>query len=68
MFQDASNDKKKENLEPRVKRHEGRLSALKKGNYLLQANVDRLQDEITKTKEASATLQLDLDSVLSELG
>lgn len=68
ILQDATSDKKKDNLEPRVKRYEGRLAALKKGNYLLQANVDRIQDEINKTRETSVTLQRDLDSVLSELG
>lgn len=68
FLQDATSDKKKDNLEPRVKRYEGRLAALKKGNYLLQANVDRIQDEINKTRETSVTLQRDLDSVLSELG
>lgn len=66
--QDAADEKKKENYEPRIKRHDGRLSALKKGNYLVQANVDRLQDEINKMREKSVTLQADLDSVLSELG
>lgn len=67
-FQDATDEKKKSNYEPRIKRHDGRVSALKKGNYLLQANVDRLQDEINKMREKSVTLQRDLDSVLSELG
>lgn len=66
--QDASNEDKKSNLEPRVKKHEGRLNALKKGNYLLQTNVDRLLDEVNKMREQSAQLQRDLDSVLSELG
>lgn len=68
ILQDAADEKKKENYEPRIKRHDGRLSALKKGNYLVQANVDRLQDEINKMREKSVTLQADLDSVLSELG
>lgn len=67
-IQDAANEKKKENYDPRIKRHDGRLAALKKGNYLVQANVDRLQDEITKMREKQVTLQADLDSVLSELG
>lgn len=66
--EDASNEDKKSNLEPRVKKHEGRLNALKKGNYLLQTNVDRLLDEVNKMREQSAQLQRDLDSVLSELG
>lgn len=59
---------KKSNYDPRIKRHEGRVSALKKGNYLLQTNVDRIQDEINTMREKSVTLQADLDSVLSELG
>ncbi|XP_055691892.1 glutamic acid-rich protein isoform X2 [Lutzomyia longipalpis] len=66
--EDAEDEKKKTNLEPRVKRHEGILAALKKGNYLHQANVDRLKDEVIKQREASELLQRDLDSVLSELG
>lgn len=55
---------KKQNLEPRVKRHDGRLSSLKKGNYLLEANVERLKDEIKDHKEKCAALQADLDSVI----
>lgn len=43
------------------------MAALKKGNYLLQTNVDRLQDEINMMREKSKTLQTDLDSVLNEL-
>lgn len=66
--QDAPLEKKKINYEPRIKRHEGRLTALKKGNFLHQTNVDRLLDEINKIRENSVTLQHDLDSVLSELG
>lgn len=67
-FQDAEDEKKKENYEPRIKRHEGRLAALKKGNLLRQANLDRLIDEINRLRDESVTLQQDLDSVLSELG
>lgn len=66
--QDASVDKKKENYEPRIKRHEGRLAALKKGNLLRQANLDRIIDEINKIRDEQVELQHDLDSVLSELG
>lgn len=50
------------------KRHEGRLAALRKGNYLLKAQVDRLKDDLAKQREESLTLQEDLDSVLAELG
>ncbi|KAL9698161.1 hypothetical protein quinque_001602 [Culex quinquefasciatus] len=66
--EDAPDEKKKVNLEPRVKRHEGRLASLKKGNYLLQANVDRIKDEINKIREMCCTLQSDLDSVIADLG
>lgn len=66
--QDSPDEAKKANYDPRIKRHDGRLAALKKGNYLVQANVDRLQDEINSMREKSVTLQADLDSVLSELG
>jgi hypothetical protein len=65
LFQDAEDDKKKENLEPRVKRHDGRLASLKKGNYLLEANVERLKDEIKEHKEKCEALQYDLDSVIN---
>lgn len=68
IFQDAPVEKKKANYEPRLKKHEGRLAALKKGNVLHQTNVDRLLDEINKIRDNAVTLQHDLDSVLSELG
>lgn len=67
-MQDAEDETKKFNYEPRIKRHEGRLAAIKKGNLLRQANLDRLVDEINKMRDESVTLQHDLDSVLSELG
>ena len=51
-------------MEPRVKRHDGRLASLKKGNYLLEANVERLKDEIKDHKEKCEALQADLDSVI----
>lgn len=51
-----------------VKKHEGRLAALKKGNYLLKAQVDRIKDTLIKQREDSLALQEDLDSVLAELG
>lgn len=55
-------------LQKRAKKHEGRLAALKKGNYLLKAQVDRLKDDLAKQREESISLQEDLDSVLAELG
>uniref|UniRef100_A0AAG5D4J5 WH2 domain-containing protein n=1 Tax=Anopheles atroparvus TaxID=41427 RepID=A0AAG5D4J5_ANOAO len=66
--EDAADEKKKINLEPRVKRHEARLASLKKGNYILQANVDRIKDEISKVREECCTLQTDLDNVIADLG
>lgn len=66
--EDAPVDKKKTNLSTRVKRHENRLNALKKGNFLLKTNAERIQDDLNKQKEMTASLQEDLDSVLSELG
>lgn len=66
--EDAPLDKKKVNLAGRGKRHEARLNALKKGNFLLKTNAERLQDDLNKQKEMTASLQEDLDSVLSELG
>ncbi|XP_050292952.1 glutamic acid-rich protein-like isoform X4 [Anthonomus grandis grandis] len=66
--EDAPLEKKKVNLASRSKRHEARLGALKKGNFLLKTNAERLQDDLNKQKEMTAELQEDLDSVLSELG
>ncbi|XP_043483768.1 DNA ligase 1-like isoform X2 [Leptopilina heterotoma] len=60
--------KQKNNLQAQTKRYEGRLAALKKGNYLLKAQVDRLKDDLAKQREESLSLQEDLDSVLAELG
>ncbi|XP_051175801.1 uncharacterized protein LOC127290972 isoform X2 [Leptopilina boulardi] len=60
--------KQKNNLQLQTKRYEGRLAALKKGNYLLKAQVDRLKDDLAKQREESLSLQEDLDSVLAELG
>lgn len=64
----APPEKRKVNLQDRAKKYENLLSSLKKGNYLLKANVDRYKDELNKQKEMALTLQEDLNSVLSELG
>ncbi|KAG7206878.1 hypothetical protein KM043_000778 [Ampulex compressa] len=61
-------EQRKNILQKQVRKHEGRLAALKKGNYLLKAQVDRLKDDLAKQREESITLQEDLDSVLAELG
>lgn len=66
--EDAPLDKQKTNLSARSKRHENILNALKKGNFLLKTNAERLQDDLNKQKDMTASLQEDLDSVLSELG
>ncbi|XP_029160885.1 trichohyalin-like isoform X2 [Nylanderia fulva] len=66
--EEAPLDKRKNILEKHVKKHEGRLAALKKGNYLLKAQVDRIKDNLVKQREDSLSLQEDLDSVLAELG
>lgn len=63
-FKDAEDNSKRDNLDVRVKRHNGRLASLKKGNYLLEANVERLQDEIKDHKEKCEALQADLNSVI----
>lgn len=39
--EDAPLEKKKTNLASRSKRHESRLGALKKGNFLLKTNAER---------------------------
>lgn len=66
--EDAPVEKKKENLTKRTTRHENILGALKKTNYMLKTNVERLQDDLNKQKELTQGLQEDLDSVLAELG
>ncbi|KAM3963931.1 uncharacterized protein ACR2FA_001965 [Aphomia sociella] len=58
---------KKDNLTKRVKRHETRVNALRKGNALLMANVDRLKDDVLKQREESVTLQKELDSLIDDL-
>ncbi|XP_052752024.1 DNA ligase 1 isoform X2 [Galleria mellonella] len=65
--EDAPLPKKKDNLTKRVKRHETRVNALKKGNALLMANVDRLKDDVLKQREESVTLQKELDSLIEDL-
>nr|XP_013189642.1 unnamed protein product [Amyelois transitella] len=65
--EDAPLPKKKENLSTRLKRHETRVNALKKGNALLMANVDRLKDDVLKQREESQTLQKELDSLIDDL-
>ncbi|XP_061391087.1 troponin T, skeletal muscle-like [Musca vetustissima] len=66
--EDATNQAKKDNLEPRLKKHESRLNAMKKCNVLLQANVDNLQDEIHQVRSKASNLQSELDAVLADLG
>lgn len=41
---------------------------MKKCNVLLQANVDNIQDEITKVRSKAASLQSELDAVIADLG
>ncbi|XP_039752172.1 glutamic acid-rich protein isoform X1 [Pararge aegeria] len=65
--EDAPLPNKKENLAKRLKRHESRVNALKKGNALLMANVDRLKDDVLIQKEKSVTLQKELDSLIDDL-
>ncbi|XP_061382066.1 DNA ligase 1 isoform X2 [Danaus plexippus] len=65
--EDAPLPKKKDNLAKRLKRHETRVNALKKGNTLLMANVDRLKDDVLKQREQSCTLQKELDSLIDDL-
>lgn len=61
-------DAKQTHLSNRAKKHEARLNSLKKGNYLLKANIDRLQDDLIRQRDMSLQLQEDLNSVLAELG
>ncbi|XP_013146482.1 PREDICTED: DNA ligase 1-like [Papilio polytes] len=65
--EDSPLPNKKDNLTKRLKRHETRVNALKKGNALLMANVDRLKDDVLKQREESMTLQKELDSLIDDL-
>uniref|UniRef100_A0A1B6DLQ5 Uncharacterized protein n=1 Tax=Clastoptera arizonana TaxID=38151 RepID=A0A1B6DLQ5_9HEMI len=65
---DADIEEKKEYLTGQAKSYENRLASMKKGNYLLKANIDRAQDDINRQREMSLSLQEDLNSVLAELG
>ncbi|XP_045517209.1 trichohyalin [Pieris brassicae] len=65
--EDAPLPKKKENLNKRLKRHETRIVALKKGNTLLMANVDRMKDDVLMQKEMSLSLKKELDSLIEDL-
>ncbi|XP_017762545.1 PREDICTED: glutamic acid-rich protein isoform X2 [Eufriesea mexicana] len=66
--EDQSLEGQRNILQKKAKKQEGRLAALRKGNYLLKAQVDRLKDDLGKQREESLSLQEDLDSVLAELG
>ncbi|XKL64636.1 hypothetical protein PGB90_004722 [Kerria lacca] len=66
--QNAGIEEKRRILLERTKRHENRLSSLKKGNNLMKANIERLQDDINKQREMSLTLQEDLNNILADLG
>ncbi|KOB77271.1 Sarcomere length short [Operophtera brumata] len=65
--EDAPLPNKKDNLTTRLKRHESRVNALKKGNALLMANVDRLKDDVLKQREESCSLKKELDSLIDDL-
>ncbi|XP_065201856.1 coiled-coil domain-containing protein 102A-like isoform X2 [Planococcus citri] len=64
----ATTETKKKILLERTKKHENRLSSLKKGNNLMRANIERLQDDVNKQREMSLTLQEDLNNILADLG
>lgn len=66
--EDAPPERKKENLIGRTRRHENRLNALKKTNFMLKTSAETLQDNHNLQKEKTQQLQQDLDSVLAELG
>lgn len=54
--EDAPLDKKKTNLTGRVKRHEARVGALKKGNFLLKTNAERLVYKANLLNEYSKSI------------
>lgn len=65
---DANIEEKRKFLLERTKRNENMLSSLKKGNNLIKANIERVQDDINKQREMSLTLQEDLNNILADLG
>lgn len=50
----------------RVKKKENVLNALRKGNYLLRANIDRLKDELEEARITYHDLEHELNAVLDE--
>ncbi|CAL8120368.1 unnamed protein product [Orchesella dallaii] len=50
----------------RAKRRENLLNALRKGNYLLRANIDRLKDELEDARISYHDLEHELKAVLDE--
>jgi len=49
----------------RVKRHENILNALRKGNYPLKANIDRLMDDLEEVRIRYLELEHELNTVLA---
>lgn len=51
----------------RARKRENVLHALRKGNYLLRANIDRLKDDLEEERIAYHDLEHELNSVLDEM-
>ena len=65
--EDASYDDRLGLFGKRIKRRENVLNALRKGNYLLRANIDRLKDDLEEARIACHDLEHELSSVLDDM-
>ena len=65
--EDASYDDRLGLFGKRIKRRENVLNALRKGNYLLRANIDRLKDDLEEARIAYHDLEHELSSVLDDM-
>ncbi|ODN00295.1 hypothetical protein Ocin01_06400 [Orchesella cincta] len=65
--EDAPHDDRLAVYGKRIKRRENVLNALRKGNYLLRANIDRLKDDLEEARIAYHDLEHELSSCVDEM-
>lgn len=61
-------DTRIDKLVDRLHWHDDVLGRLKKGNYLLKSKVDMAQEELRKERNRYASLEIELNNCLAELG
>jgi len=64
---DAGLEDRLEGFNRRIKRREAVVNGLRKGNYLLRANIERLKDEADETRLKYQDLEHELNSVLADV-